>query len=80
MRIRAATANDIISISEVHVDSWRTTYKGIVPDPFLANLNIEQRKRYWDYFFEQKQPEDPVWVAETDDGQIVGFANGGKSR
>ena len=31
----------------VHVESWRTTYRGIVPDVYLAGLNAEERTIRW---------------------------------
>ena len=47
MIIREATHADIPAIARLHVDSWRTTYKGILPDEFLADLNYEMRERQW---------------------------------
>ena len=39
MIIREATRNDVSAIAKVHVDTWRTTYRGIVPDrQFYAAL------------------------------------------
>lgn len=32
MRIREALPKDATSIARVHVDAWRATYRGIVPD------------------------------------------------
>lgn len=40
--IRQATAKDGRAIAEVHVDAWRSTYKGIVSDEFLENLSYEK--------------------------------------
>ena len=39
MRIRAAKPADAGSLARVHVDSWRSTYTGILPDEFLAGLS-----------------------------------------
>lgn len=35
--IREAVYDDIPAISQVHVDTWRSTYAGIVPDEVLAS-------------------------------------------
>ena len=35
MKIRKAIVEDATGIGTVHVDSWRTTYKDIIPDEFL---------------------------------------------
>lgn len=75
--IRAATANDAQSIARVHVDSWRTAYRGIVPESILDNLSYVQRESMWRAFLEKPKSNEFVYVAVEDDGQIVGFANGG---
>ena len=41
--IRNASIEDAAGIAKVHVDSWRTTYQGIVSDKFLSDLNYESR-------------------------------------
>jgi hypothetical protein len=47
MYIREATMTDVAAIARVHVESWRTTYKGLLPDDYLANLTYEQREPRW---------------------------------
>src|SRR5205809_105170 len=37
--IRPARVEDAAGIAKVHIDSWRTTYKGMVPDEHLAGLS-----------------------------------------
>ena len=75
---RKATPDDADSIAHVHVDTWRTTYKGIVPDERLANLSYERSKKMWeDILSDQKQA---TFVAEDEDGQVVGFAGCGPAR
>ncbi|HEX7041129.1 MAG TPA: hypothetical protein VF202_13505 [Trueperaceae bacterium] len=43
MLIRAAKPEDALAIGRVHVDPWRTTYRGLLPDAVLAALSVEQR-------------------------------------
>jgi GNAT superfamily N-acetyltransferase len=74
--IRTATPHDADSISRVHADSWRTTYRGIVPDVYLANLNAEERSIRWR---ERLNSAGRVLVAEQD-GEVVGFVSGGPIR
>ena len=74
--IRAATQDDAGSISRVHVESWRTTYRGIVPDQFLADLNVEERIVRW----REVLKSDPyIFIAEQG-GEVVGFISGGAIR
>lgn len=76
--IRTADSRDAAAIAAVHVASWKTTYRGIVPDSFLEALNVEDRTRRWEEIF-ASQPEAVFLVAENESG-IFGFANGGKIR
>jgi GNAT superfamily N-acetyltransferase len=80
VEIRAACPSDAAGIAGVHVDSWRTTYRGIVPDDFLAALSYEQRERMWRGILSPASGSSFVYVAEGPSGQIVGFASGGPVR
>ncbi len=74
--IRAATDHDASAIAHVHVDSWRTTYAGIVPDEYLATLNEAERVPLWrEWLIRDIQ----VYVADLD-GEVVGFISGGPIR
>ena len=41
--IRRATVDDADAIATVHIASWRGAYAGIVPDAFLASLDVAAR-------------------------------------
>lgn len=74
--IREATLFDAAGIAKVHVDSWRTTYKNILPDDYLEKLSYEQRTELW--IRNISKEGNYVFVAEDDGGQIIGFTDGGK--
>jgi signal transduction histidine kinase len=78
--IRPAMCDDAASIARVHVDSWRTTYRGIVPDAHLASLSVTQREQYWHSVICDETRSEFVYVAEDIDGNIVGFSSGGPAR
>jgi GNAT superfamily N-acetyltransferase len=80
VEIRAACPSDAAAIARVHVDGWRTTYKGIVPDDFLTALSYEQRERMWRGILSPAPRSSYVYVAEDSGGQVVGFASGGPVR
>jgi GNAT superfamily N-acetyltransferase len=80
VQIRAAELTDVAAIAKVHVDSWRTTYTGIVPDDFLANSFYERRERLWRNTLSEYASTNFVYVAEDDGGNIIGFVSGGKER
>jgi L-amino acid N-acyltransferase YncA len=59
----------------VHVQSWLTTYTGIVPAAYLASLNESDRAGRWREIFQSA----PVYVSELE-GEVVGFITGGPIR
>ena len=77
LTIRSAKVEDAGAIAQVHVESWKTTYAGIVSDVFLASLNKEVRTQSW-----QEQilaANISIFVAEAE-AEIFGFAAGGEIR
>ncbi len=77
MTIRKAKCEDAAAIARVHVESWRTTYKGIMPDEVLANLSIERRQAGWTRTLCDLTSPERVFVAENESGEIVGFTSTG---
>lgn len=75
--IREATVADAAAIARVHVRSWRETYRGIVPEEYLADLSRERRMEMWTQVIGNPERGQVVYVAEDPDAGIVGFANGG---
>jgi GNAT superfamily N-acetyltransferase len=77
MLIRKAEITDAAAIARVHVDSWRTTYVGIVPTEHLAGLSYEQRTEEWRSTLSKPAELEFVYVAEDTTGNVIGFAWGG---
>lgn len=78
--IRAANPDDAAGIARMHVESWRTTYRGIVPSKYLERMSPERRERFWAGIIGNPGGDEFVFVAEAADGQIIGFASGGPAR
>ncbi|GCE20250.1 GNAT family N-acetyltransferase [Dictyobacter kobayashii] len=78
--VRAATLQDVEGIARVHVDTWRTTYRGLIPDAYLDNLTYEPRQRMWNQILGTPGSQNLTFVAVDEAGQIVGFINGGPER
>jgi ribosomal protein S18 acetylase RimI-like enzyme len=77
LTIRKAKIEDAGSIAHVQVETWKTTYAGIVSDVFLASLNKEDRMRSWQ---EQILADSiSIFLAEDETG-IFGFVAGGAVR
>jgi GNAT superfamily N-acetyltransferase len=80
LRIRRGGLLDIHGISETYAEAWKSTYEGLAPDMFVKGMTVEAAKQI---FHESLAPNEYSYflhVAETEDGRIVGFADGGKER
>jgi len=80
--IRQATLDDALGIAKVHVNTWRSTYRGIVPSTFLDRMSYEEGEKRWRSHMSNAQAEGKVvfFVAENEPGHIVGFICGGYNR
>ena len=77
LRIRAANPTDAGSVARVHIDTWKTAYAGIVPAKYLAALSYRARESWWADILSTGHPTTSSLVAETERGEVVGFATGG---
>jgi ribosomal protein S18 acetylase RimI-like enzyme len=75
--VRAATPDDADAIERVRTDTWRATYRGLIPDAVLDRLGYDgsARRRH----MASLSSDRFVLVAE-DGGAVVGFCVGGPSR
>jgi ribosomal protein S18 acetylase RimI-like enzyme len=78
--IRPARLADAPGIGKVQVDSWRSSYKGLIADEFLAALSYENRTQVWSQNLSDPQNAGFLYVAESRPGEIVGFAAAGAER
>ncbi len=77
LKIRRAVPEDALSIALVQVESWRKTYAGIVPEAFLASLDVEELAAMWKQHLQAGRMF--IFVAEDEWG-IFGFVSGGEIR
>ena len=79
--IRKAALADAAGIARVHVESWRTTYPGIMPQEHLDALSVAEREQTWQDILSRPDGDGScTFVAETEGGEIIGFVHGGKER
>ena len=76
--IRAARPADAPAIGRVYVETWRTTYAGMVPDPVLLEMSEEIQGARWAGLIERER--EMVKVAEDARAGVVGMAGGGRAR
>jgi len=70
-KIRPATPDDLETIASLHVASWLSAYRGILPDEVLDRLDPADRLRDWLCWFEA--PEANTFAA-LERRKLVGFA------
>jgi ribosomal protein S18 acetylase RimI-like enzyme len=76
--VRPACLEDARPIARIEVETWRSTYAGMVPDRVLTGMSEGRQTSCWNNFLRQR-PGD-VLVAEDPGGRILGFGNCGRQR
>ena len=81
MQIRKAIVDDAAGIARVHVDTWRSAYRGLLPDTVIDKRTYERRLERWAQTLQTiDASSEGVFVAQADEGRIAGFASGGPAR
>ncbi len=78
--IRKASVDDAAEIANVHINSWREAYKGLLPQEFLDERPLNFKNRYELWKKVTQNFEQVTLVAESVDHGIVGFVNGTHGR
>ena len=81
-RIRPAKEEDVQAIAEVYVETWRSTYAGILPDKVLIEMSPERQMVMWARAIRHADgpAEEKILVLEDDDGTVIGVGSAGFNR
>jgi len=74
INFRIANISDLSGIVKVNVDTWKTAYQGIFSERYLQSLSYEDKEENWKQRLENPTHGAIIYVAETDQNEIVGFA------
>ena len=74
--IRRAVPADVDDLARNHVASWQEAYKGLIPEGFLDQLDVESRRGF---FAEMIDRDAMIFVAETNES-VVGHCWVGPAR
>jgi GNAT superfamily N-acetyltransferase len=77
---RTAVVDDADAIARVQVDTWRSTYRTIVPSEILDSLSYEQRSAYWSSIISRQERDRIFLVTEEEENGVVGFCVCGVNR
>jgi GNAT superfamily N-acetyltransferase len=77
--VREAVLADAEGIARAHTDSWRTSYRGILPDSVLDRIDVGQRTSSRRRILADRSVFQLV-AYDLTHGDIVGFCDAGASR
>ncbi|MEX0785408.1 MAG: GNAT family N-acetyltransferase, partial [Dehalococcoidia bacterium] len=76
IRLRLAQPSDAQAIAALHADSWRTAYRGMLPDEFLDNDVVDDRATLWaKRFGDAEYLSHTVTLLAEQNGELAGFAH-----
>ena len=73
MGFRRATISDAKRVAELHAESWRNTYRGILSDQFLDHEIFANRLSLWQKRLSEPQPESQLILLAEERGELLGF-------
>lgn len=80
IKIRKARLADAAEIANVHINSWREAYEGLIDQSFLDDRPLHFKNRYELWKKVTVNESQTTLVAESDTHGIVGFINGTSGR
>lgn len=77
MELRHATPEDAASLSWVHVETWKATYIGQVPDEHADDRIVAAQERDWVTHKERRVAAGGGVLVAVEEGDVVGFCEYG---
>jgi GNAT superfamily N-acetyltransferase len=74
---RRATPDDAAAIAAVNVASWRTAYRGLMPDAYLDALDAAESAVQWAASLRREPSKGKRTIVAERDGTVVGYATVG---
>jgi len=73
MGFRRAMISDAKRVAELHAESWRNTYRGILSDHFLDQEIFANRLSLWQKRLSEPQPESQLILLAEECGELFGL-------
>ncbi len=77
IQLRRATVFDAEAIAAIRIEGWRTSYRGMIPDSYLDEMDMNENVLHWRTILQAlpvKEDALCVYVAVSED-EIVGFVS-----
>ena len=78
INIRKATVSDAECIANINVATWKTAYKDLLPDDFLQQRNVTEKRIQ--STANSINNGERIWLVAQKDNQVIAFCCGGKAR
>ena len=81
-KIRSAIDEDVKAIADIYVESWRSTYAGIIPDKVLIEMSVERQMVMWARAIHNTEglKREKILVIEEDSFGVIGVGSCGFNR
>jgi GNAT superfamily N-acetyltransferase len=78
--VRPSTPAEASRLAEIYVETWRTTYAGMLPDNVLLRMSVDQQTRRWRGYLDRPEARETVLTAEAVGQGAIGFGSAGPAR
>lgn len=78
--IRPSGEAEARRLAEIYVETWRTTYAGMVPDEVLLRMSVAQQTKRWRGYLTRRTTRDTILTAEVEGAGAIGFGSAGPAR
>jgi ribosomal protein S18 acetylase RimI-like enzyme len=80
MSVRLATPGDAFDLAAIHVEVWRETYRGLMPDALLDGFSIDAFRKRWVERLNTPEARVAILTAREGAQSAVGFGVCGPTR
>ena len=78
--IRPSEPGEARRLAEIYVETWRTTYAGMLPDNVLLRMSVDQQEKRWRGTLRAQNRREIVLTAEAVGHGAIGFGSAGPAR
>jgi GNAT superfamily N-acetyltransferase len=73
MEVRVASVDDAEAVAAVHVRSWQSAYRGLIPDAYLDALSVRRRREIWSRILAEADPPRTGAFVLQEGLDVIGF-------
>jgi GNAT superfamily N-acetyltransferase len=71
--ILPTVAEDVVALARLHAESWRSAYRGMLPDAYLDGPIVEERLQFWQRRMAALDPAHSRVMKAVIGSQLAGF-------